>query len=154
MCSLQADIDEALRLIRMSKVSLFEDEGADGGVDPISAIYTAIRDNAVLTGKQTFLWAELVTLLGRSYSVRTQRRCQRLACTVESGLRPATGAADRADPGGRGGVRRVPRLLARLPAAERADGPHRRAGGLTCFAPPAACCSLAAWTRCLTQGFL
>lgn len=66
---MQADIDEALRLIRMSKVSLFEDENNDAALDPISAIYTAIRDNAVLTGKQSYLWSELVTLLGRMYTV-------------------------------------------------------------------------------------
>ena len=55
--------------MRMSKMSLFEDQTNDSAQDPITAIYTAIRDNAVITGKRTFLWAELTTLLGRSHTV-------------------------------------------------------------------------------------
>ena len=67
---MQPDVDEALRLMRMSKMSLFEDQASNAAQDPITAIYTAIRDNAVLTGKQTYQWAELTTLLGRFHTVR------------------------------------------------------------------------------------
>lgn len=66
---MQPDVDEALRLMRMSKMSLFEDQANDAAQDPITAIYTAIRDNAVLTGKRTYQWAELTSLLGRKYTV-------------------------------------------------------------------------------------
>ena len=67
----QPDVDEALRLMRMSKMSLYEDKASNAAQDPITAIYTAIRDNAVLTGKRTFLWSELTAQLGRTYTVRS-----------------------------------------------------------------------------------
>ena len=50
-------------------MSLFEDQSSTAAQDPITAIYTAIRDNAVLTGKQTYQWSELTTLLGRFHTV-------------------------------------------------------------------------------------
>lgn len=68
-CLVQPDVDEALRLMRMSKMSLFEDQNSSAAQDPITAIYTSIRDNAVLTGKRTFLWSEMTALLGRTYTV-------------------------------------------------------------------------------------
>ena len=52
---IQADVDEALRLMRMSKVSLLDDAGRGkgrGSSDPISDIYGIIRDHAVRTGSQ------------------------------------------------------------------------------------------------------
>ena len=67
---MQPDVDEALRLMRMSKMSLHEDQSGGAAQDPITAIYTAIRDNAVLTGKRTYQWADLTSLLGRSHTVR------------------------------------------------------------------------------------
>ena len=57
--------------MRMSKMSLFEDQSASATTDPITAVYTAIRDNAVLTGKRTYIWPDLTALLGRSYTVVT-----------------------------------------------------------------------------------
>jgi len=42
----QSDIDEALRLMQMSKFSLYTDERKKGGLDPISDIYSIIRDEA------------------------------------------------------------------------------------------------------------
>jgi DNA replication licensing factor MCM7 len=71
----QAEVDEALRLMRMSKHSLL-DGGAGGGVgaagrranDPVSAVYYALRDAARASGTTTYAWADLVALLGRSFS--------------------------------------------------------------------------------------
>ena len=65
---MQPDVDEALRLMRMSKMSLFEDQNSGAAEDPITAIYTGIRDNAVLTGKRTYVFSELTSLLGRTYT--------------------------------------------------------------------------------------
>jgi DNA replication licensing factor MCM7 len=42
----QSDIDEALRLINMSKFSLYSDERKKSGLDAISDIYSIIRDEA------------------------------------------------------------------------------------------------------------
>lgn len=64
----QADVDEALRLMRMSKISLYEGKENNSVEDPITAVYTAIRDNSVLTGRRVYTWAELVALLGHRHS--------------------------------------------------------------------------------------
>lgn len=66
----QPEVDEALRLTRMSKYSLMEEEGTTRVQDPISAVYCAIRDDALKSGKQTYTWRDLVALLGRDFSVR------------------------------------------------------------------------------------
>lgn len=66
----QAEVDEALRLTRMSKYSLLEDDGNTRVQDPISAVYCAIRDDALKSGKHTYTWRDLVALLGRDFSVR------------------------------------------------------------------------------------
>ena len=66
----QADVDEALRLMRMSKVSLLENGGRAEQRDPVSLVYEALRDDAQRSGKQTYTWADLTTLLGHKFSVR------------------------------------------------------------------------------------
>lgn len=42
----QSDVDEALRLMQMSKMSLQEDGARRQGLDPVSDIYTILRDEA------------------------------------------------------------------------------------------------------------
>lgn len=42
----QSDVDEALRLMQMSKFSLYSDERRKSGLDAISDIYSIIRDEA------------------------------------------------------------------------------------------------------------
>lgn len=37
-CPPQSDVDEALRLMKMSKASLYDDAGAERAVDPISQV--------------------------------------------------------------------------------------------------------------------
>ena len=78
----QAEVDEALRLMRMSKHSVLDDAytvggagGANGGTnaararaDPASAIYGSIRDDAQRTRRLTYSWGDLVSLLGRHFS--------------------------------------------------------------------------------------
>ena len=74
----QLDVKEALRLMRMSKMSLLDDQNSAAAEHPSPLIYAAIRDHHVNTGKRTYLWAELVALLGRTYTVR----CQAYAFTL------------------------------------------------------------------------
>ena len=76
----QAEVDEALRLMRMSKHSLLDDAytgagGANAGTnaararaDPASAIYGSIRDDAQRSRRLTYGWGDLVSLLGRHFS--------------------------------------------------------------------------------------
>jgi DNA replication licensing factor MCM7 len=76
----QAEVDEALRLMRMSKHSLLDGAAGGGGAggggpggnrratDPVSAVYYALRDHARAAGVQTYAWADLVALLGRAFS--------------------------------------------------------------------------------------
>jgi hypothetical protein len=68
----QADVDEALRLMRMSKVSLLDGAGGPGGParDPVTAVYEALRDDAQRSGHATYAWADLNALLGHKFTVR------------------------------------------------------------------------------------
>lgn len=68
----QPDVDEALRLMRMSKVSLFDDEAHAPAADPVSAVYGRLRDDAQRTRRETYTWADLLALLGQSFSVRAR----------------------------------------------------------------------------------
>jgi DNA replication licensing factor MCM7 len=70
MCAVQSDVDEALRLMRMSKISLTDEAGGRGGVDAISAIYSRVRDDATARRKATYTWAELTALAGQDFTVR------------------------------------------------------------------------------------
>ena len=65
----QSDVDEALRLMKMSKSSLYNDGDGERAQDPISQVFSRIRQHAERTGKVTFSWADLVEMLGRHYSV-------------------------------------------------------------------------------------
>jgi len=81
-------VDEALRLMRMSKVSLFDDEARGPGEDPVSAVYARLRDDAQRTRRSTYTWADLLALLGPSFAVRRGRSDQRpapLATSAASG---------------------------------------------------------------------
>ena len=67
---IQSDVDEALRLMKMSKISLSDEEGARGGIDVISAIYSRIRDDASRNKQATYTWPQLTALFtGKGYSV-------------------------------------------------------------------------------------
>ena len=66
---MQADVDEALRLMRMSKVSLLETGPQREQKDPVSLIYEAIRDDAQRSSKQSYTWGDLNLLIGNKFSV-------------------------------------------------------------------------------------
>ena len=77
--AVQSDVDEALRLMKMSKISLSDEEGGRGGIDVISAIYSRIRDDASRNKQATYTWPQLTALFtGKSYSV-----CSRLTSCPE-----------------------------------------------------------------------
>ena len=56
--------------MRMSKVSLLESGTRAEQRDPVSLVYEALRDDAQRSGKSTYTWADLNTLLGHKFSVR------------------------------------------------------------------------------------
>ena len=65
-------MDEALRLMRMSKVSLLESGHQKEQKDPVSLIYEAIRDDAQRSGKQSYTWGDLNLLIGNKFTVSMQ----------------------------------------------------------------------------------
>lgn len=74
MCGwLQSDVDEALRLMRMSKISLSDEAGGRGVTDVVSAIYSRIRDDAGRQKQATYSWPQLTALFtGKDYTVCSQ----------------------------------------------------------------------------------
>jgi DNA replication licensing factor MCM7 len=66
----QSDVDEALRLLRMSKSSLYDEAEAGRAQDPISEIFARVRQHAERTQRNSYSWADLVDLLGTSFRVR------------------------------------------------------------------------------------
>jgi len=113
----QAEIDEALRLMRMSKHSVLDSDRGDrarGARDPTEAAYAALRDDAQRTRRLVYGWDDLVALLGRQFSVRGVGRRGRGGWNRRARLPPARPPcppspplAARRDSGIRGGVRRV-----------------------------------------------
>lgn len=60
-------MDEALRLMKMSKASLYDDAGAERASDPISQIFGRIRQHAERTKRDAYSWADLLDFLGTSF---------------------------------------------------------------------------------------
>lgn len=71
----QSDVDEALRLIRMSKSSLYDDNEAGRAQDPISEIFAKIRQHAERTQRTSYSWADLVELLGTAFRPEQIKQC-------------------------------------------------------------------------------
>lgn len=73
----QSDIDEALRLMKMSKISLYNDDrSTTARVDPITAIYSAIRDYAIRTNTLEVDYAKCVELITpKGYSQEQLKAC-------------------------------------------------------------------------------
>lgn len=66
---MQADVDEALRLMKMSKISLYEEtDHRQHHVDPITEIFKRIREDILRTKRQTYSW-ETVLGLCRGFTV-------------------------------------------------------------------------------------
>lgn len=73
-CTRQADVDEALRLMLMSKISLRDDDDRHRAKeDPIVAIYGKVREDILRNHKQTYTWEE-VTSLCSGYTVSIHHR--------------------------------------------------------------------------------
>lgn len=61
----QSDVDEALRLMRMSKFSLYSDERRRSGLDAISDIYSIIRDEAARMNAMDVRYAHALNWISR-----------------------------------------------------------------------------------------
>jgi DNA replication licensing factor MCM7 len=61
----QSDVDEALRLMQMSKYSLYSDDRQRSGLDAISDIYSILRDEAARTSSMDVRYAHALNLISR-----------------------------------------------------------------------------------------
>ncbi|GMY17041.1 DNA replication licensing factor MCM7 [Fagus crenata] len=72
----QSDVDEALRLMQMSKFSLYSDERQKSGLDAISDIYSILRDEAARTNKMDVSYAHALNWISRKgYSEAQLKEC-------------------------------------------------------------------------------
>lgn len=71
----QSDVDEALRLMKMSKASLYDDSNAERVQDPISQIFSRIRVHAERTHRNSYSWADILDLLGTSFKPDQIKQC-------------------------------------------------------------------------------
>ena len=61
----QSDVDEALRLMQMSKFSLYSDDRQKSGLDAISDIYSILRDEAARSRKMDLTYAHALNWISR-----------------------------------------------------------------------------------------
>ena len=61
----QSDVDEALRLMQMSKYSLYSDDRQRSGLDAISDIYSILRDEAARTSSMDVKYGHALNLISR-----------------------------------------------------------------------------------------
>ena len=73
----QSDVDEALRLLRMSKASLLDDARAGDAApaDPVSAVFSRIRQLAERTRAASLTWAQILDSLGGAHKTEHVRQC-------------------------------------------------------------------------------
>jgi DNA replication licensing factor MCM7 len=71
----QSDVDEALRLMKMSKASLYDSGDHAAVQDPISQIFSRIRAHMERTRRTSYSWADLMDLLGTSFKPEQIRQC-------------------------------------------------------------------------------
>ncbi|KMT09959.1 hypothetical protein BVRB_5g121750 [Beta vulgaris subsp. vulgaris] len=72
----QSDVDEALRLMQMSKFSLYSDDRQKSGLDAISDIYSILRDEAARTNKMDISYAHALNWISRKgYSEAQLKEC-------------------------------------------------------------------------------
>ncbi|XP_057519852.1 DNA replication licensing factor MCM7 [Amaranthus tricolor] len=72
----QSDVDEALRLMQMSKFSLYSDERQKSGLDAISDIYSILRDEAARTNRMDISYAHALNWISRKgYSEAQLKEC-------------------------------------------------------------------------------
>lgn len=66
----QSDVDEALRLMQMSKFSLYSDERQKSGLDAISDIYSILRDEAARANKMDVSYAHALNWISRKVGLK------------------------------------------------------------------------------------
>ncbi|KAM0954424.1 putative DNA helicase [Dioscorea sansibarensis] len=72
----QSDVDEALRLMQMSKFSLYSDDRQRSGLDAISDIYSILRDEAARTNRLDISYAHALNWISRKgYSEAQLKEC-------------------------------------------------------------------------------
>ncbi|THU44126.1 hypothetical protein C4D60_Mb02t04120 [Musa balbisiana] len=72
----QSDVDEALRLMQMSKFSLYSDDRQKSGLDAISDIYSVLRDEAARTNTMDVSYACALNWISRKgYSEGQLKEC-------------------------------------------------------------------------------
>ncbi|XP_073054142.1 DNA replication licensing factor MCM7-like [Primulina eburnea] len=72
----QSDVDEALRLMQMSKFSLYSDERQRSGLDAISDIYSILRDEATRINEMNISYAHALNWISRKgYSEAQLKEC-------------------------------------------------------------------------------
>ncbi|KAE8009362.1 hypothetical protein FH972_005802 [Carpinus fangiana] len=72
----QSDVDEALRLMQMSKFSLYSEERQKSGLDAISDIYSVLRDEAARTNRMDVSYAHALNWISRKgYSEAQLKEC-------------------------------------------------------------------------------
>lgn len=64
----QSDVDEALRLMQMSKFSLYSDDRQKSGLDAISDIYSILRDEAARANSTDVSYAHALNWISRKVS--------------------------------------------------------------------------------------
>lgn len=82
----QSDVDEALRLMQMSKFSLYSDERQKSGLDAISDIYSILRDEAARTNNMDVSYAHALNWISRKVCLHNSRveSCLQLCILLES----------------------------------------------------------------------
>ncbi|KAL9148582.1 hypothetical protein ABFS82_12G050800 [Erythranthe guttata] len=72
----QSDVDESLRLMQMSKFSLYSDDRHKSGLDAISDIYSILRDEAARSNKVDVSYAHALNWISRKgYSEAQLKEC-------------------------------------------------------------------------------
>lgn len=71
----QSDVDEALRLMKMSKSSLYDDADKERAADPISQIFSRVKQHAQRNNKKRLTWVDISELLGTSFKPEQIRQC-------------------------------------------------------------------------------
>jgi DNA replication licensing factor MCM7 len=78
----QSDVDEALRLMQMSKMSLQDDETRRSGLDPISDVYTIIRDEAKKKDTIQIQYTDALNWITRKVRHAKRRKAARLTASL------------------------------------------------------------------------
>ncbi|XP_031101719.1 DNA replication licensing factor MCM7 [Ipomoea triloba] len=72
----QSDVDEALRLMQMSKFSLYSDDRQRSGLDAISDIYSILRDEAARINRMDVSYTQALNWISRKgYSEAQLKEC-------------------------------------------------------------------------------